>query len=340
MIGKSKYLYRLAASAHMDRFFRALNRNKFLVVMYHGIVPHPLPMPCWWQIEYDNLKSQLKFLKDHYAVLPLAEIMSRINRGEALPKNTAAITFDDGLENNFTYAFPLLQRLLMPATIFLVSDFIGTNNLLWFDRLYIQFTETAVRSLDISKCGLGVYTLNSNAQKQDSYNIICEHLKIVRDEERKDIISLIERQLQVNVDKSALHKHFRLMSWEQRDKMKKSGLIDFGSHSSTHPILSRLSNSDLYYEIQNSFTRIGDNPVLFAYPNGRAIDFDKRCQSFLSKKNVACAVSTISGLNGRKVNPFALRRISIGSDISMEYFRLACSGMIDFFKKSINEKTA
>ena len=135
--GKGKYLYKLAASVQMDGLFRAVNRNKFLVVMYHGIVPHQLPMPCWWQIEYDNFKLQMKFLKDHYAVLPLAEIMARINRGESLPKNTAAITFDDGLENNFTYAYPLLQRLLMPATIFLVSDFIGTNNLLWFDRLYV-----------------------------------------------------------------------------------------------------------------------------------------------------------------------------------------------------------
>jgi peptidoglycan/xylan/chitin deacetylase (PgdA/CDA1 family) len=273
-------------------------------------------------------------------VLPLAEIMSRIKRGESLPKNTAAITFDDGLENNFTYAYPLLQRLLMPATIFLVSDFVGTNNLLWFDRLYVQFTETTVTSLDLRKGGLDVYALNNIAQKQDAYNVICEHLKIVKDEDRKNIISLIERQLHVDVDRSALHKHFRLMSWEQRNKMKKSGLVDFGSHSSTHPILSRLSNSELYYEIQNSFSRIGDNPVLFAYPNGRAIDFDERCQTFLSKKNIACAVSTISGLNDRKVNPYALRRISVGSDISMEYFRLVCSGMIDFLKRSTNKKMA
>ena len=45
-------------------------------------------------------------------------------------KKPVLITFDDGYENNFTNAYPLLKKYKMKATIFVVSDRIGTENYL------------------------------------------------------------------------------------------------------------------------------------------------------------------------------------------------------------------
>jgi len=40
----------------------------------------------------------------------------------------AVITFDDGFQNNFNIAYPILKQYIMPFTIFLTSDFIENNN--------------------------------------------------------------------------------------------------------------------------------------------------------------------------------------------------------------------
>lgn len=332
MKSKRDHIYKLASLLHIDALFRSVNRGRFLIVAYHGVVAERLKMPCWWQIDYDRFRDQINFLKDHYTVLPLNEIISRINRGLELPNNTAAITFDDGYGNNFINAYPLLKKLQMPATVYLVTDFIGADELLWFDRLYVHFAETSMSSLDLRAHGLKIYPLNDRTQKSDALNEICEYLKIVKNEDRNNLISVIEHQLRTDIEQSTLYKHFRLLSWDQIDDMKGSGLISFGSHSSTHPILSRITDTELDYEIQASCSRIGGNSVLFAYPNGRAIDFDERCRTLLNQGNVSCAVSTISGLNDPLVDPLALRRISVGSDINMECFKLMCSGAIDFLK--------
>ena len=43
----------------------------------------------------------------------------------SLPQNSVLITFDDGYENNFTQAFPILQRHRVSAAFFLTTGLVG-----------------------------------------------------------------------------------------------------------------------------------------------------------------------------------------------------------------------
>lgn len=73
------------------------------------------------------------------------------------------MTFDDGFENNYRVAGPVLASMKIPATIFLTTGLIGTDQLLWPDRLFLSLQNTTRDSLDLRKYGSGRFSLVGSA---------------------------------------------------------------------------------------------------------------------------------------------------------------------------------
>lgn len=79
---------------------------------------------------------QMKFLsKHHYDVVSFDDYIQAEKKGLAFRKNTVVIHFDDGYEDNYTQAFPVLKEHRFPASIFLVSDSIGLAHFLNWDQV-------------------------------------------------------------------------------------------------------------------------------------------------------------------------------------------------------------
>jgi len=76
----------------------------------------------------ENFEKQMRFLKDNgYNIISLDALVEGIRRGKHFAHNTVVITLDDGTQDNFTYAFPILRKYSFPATIFLISGKIGSD---------------------------------------------------------------------------------------------------------------------------------------------------------------------------------------------------------------------
>jgi peptidoglycan/xylan/chitin deacetylase (PgdA/CDA1 family) len=109
--------------------------NQFGVLMYHRIAPpvkgHPFPT---WNVTPERLHDQLAgLLKRRFQAWPLRKVLECRRRRLPLPKRVFLVTFDDGYENNYTHAFPVLRDLKVPATIFLATGYVGTGEPLPFD---------------------------------------------------------------------------------------------------------------------------------------------------------------------------------------------------------------
>jgi len=63
-----------------------------------------------------------------YNVLGLEEFLSYRREGRLPPAPSVVITIDDGYQDNYTRAFPILRHYEFPATIFLVSQKLGQDN--------------------------------------------------------------------------------------------------------------------------------------------------------------------------------------------------------------------
>ena len=55
--------------------------------------------------------------------------------GGSFPPYAFAVTFDDGFENNYSLAAPILEDLKVPATFYVTTDFIENNTMSWIDRI-------------------------------------------------------------------------------------------------------------------------------------------------------------------------------------------------------------
>lgn len=328
-----KLLINMLCILLIDGIFRWLNRHKILIVMYHGITDDDLPFPCWWQLPKNMFYKQINFLKKHYRILTLHEVCNKINNNEPLPTYTAVITFDDGYANNAQVAFPILNDLNIPTTIFVTIGNIGTDNLLWPDQLYCAFAYAQVMSLNMEDQGLGTYSLINMALRANAFNEFQKKIKAYDVDKKNMLIDIaVERLGYSSKNKGKIENAFSMMSWENIKKLNETDLIEFGAHSVSHEILTQLSTQEKRKEIIDSCSilkeKIKNKNIAFAYPNG---NYDEECVQILKKENVYCGLTVDSGLNSKNNNIYQLKRIGIGNDITMPFFRLLTSGFWDAF---------
>jgi peptidoglycan/xylan/chitin deacetylase (PgdA/CDA1 family) len=84
----------------------------------------------------EQFEAQLDWLaRQHYQVIRLAELAEFLAGRRPLSQRSVVITFDDGYESVYRYALPVLRKHGFPATVFMVSDFIGARDALSWSQL-------------------------------------------------------------------------------------------------------------------------------------------------------------------------------------------------------------
>ena len=96
------------------------------VITYHSINPKTDPVMYRLIVSPQAFQRQMQFLKKHhYNVISLEALGRLMQNKERFPFKTIAITFDDGYKDNYTYAYPVLKKLGLPATIFVIYNEVG-----------------------------------------------------------------------------------------------------------------------------------------------------------------------------------------------------------------------
>jgi len=94
--------------------------------MYHSIAIDPADS---LSVTPENFQKQMQYLQNAgYAVVSLDELVDAILTGKKFSRKEVVLTFDDGIENNYIKAFPVLSKYEMPAIIFLETANIGSKD--------------------------------------------------------------------------------------------------------------------------------------------------------------------------------------------------------------------
>ena len=105
---------------------RRLRKFPVAILMYHSVGENS----HFFTVPTKDFRKQMMYLKESgYHVVSLTEVVTKLKEGSRIEQKTVVLTFDDGYEDNFTNAFPILKEFHFPATIFVSTDFIGTERL-------------------------------------------------------------------------------------------------------------------------------------------------------------------------------------------------------------------
>jgi peptidoglycan/xylan/chitin deacetylase (PgdA/CDA1 family) len=116
--------------------FYFYTQSKYVVpiLMYHHIDEKGKVSSL--SVSPENFQKQMQFLSRYnYNVISLKELVQSLNKREKLPKNTVVLTFDDGYQDNYIYAYPVLKRYNFPATIFVIVNTIGKGGYLNYAQI-------------------------------------------------------------------------------------------------------------------------------------------------------------------------------------------------------------
>ena len=98
----------------------------YTILTYHTVGEYKEILPAGINIPIEAFRSHMDYLFQHeYEVVPLDLVVDHIIRSEKLHGKAVAVTFDDGYEDHFLYAYPILKRYGFPATIFLTVQYIN-----------------------------------------------------------------------------------------------------------------------------------------------------------------------------------------------------------------------
>lgn len=312
--------------------FRTKFLNEVTILAYHRILDVPDENSFPYDIELVSasvaaFSTQMKYVKENYKPTTFATLLQYLDRGKVPPPGTLIVTFDDGFADNYYNAFPVLRQFDIPATIFLSTGYIDNQEMYWYEKLSYAVMTTTAHSLTIPE--LAVIQIDENAaSRRSALRALMRHLKQVPDQIRLTVLDDCFNQLLPDHDHIADPRSGPL-TWQQITEMSTCG-IEFGSHGVFHPVLSKLTDANLKYEMEHSKHRIGtmlEKPVqVIAYPVGGEEAFDDRVRIAAQRAEYRLGLSYISGVEKPdKWDAYALRRLHVERYVDSEYFRAMLS---------------
>jgi peptidoglycan/xylan/chitin deacetylase (PgdA/CDA1 family) len=258
-------------------------------------------------ISTGHFEIHMRYLARNYRVVSLAEANRHLESGEST-ETVVAVTFDDGYRDNFECAYPILQRYGIPATVFLATGTLDSDEPLWFEQLAWAMKNTSLEYLDLEIDIPRRYWLRNTAERLESNGRIFGLLRGFSDTDRRmRVAEILERLGGAGMpDRGG-----RMLTWDQVRLMNANG-IDFGGHTVTHPFLSKVAPEQAAWEVSECKRRIEEETQrpaeYFAYPNGRAEDFSPANKELLRNAGYRGAVTTIWGMNYGSTDRMELRR--------------------------------
>ncbi len=321
-----------------------------LILMYHRISKEESD-PWSLCVAPEQFSQQLEVVKRVGLPVHMNQLIERFDNRDST-KSSIVITFDDGFVDNLYQAKPLLETHHVPATIFLVTDYLLRKQEFWFEELegLLLRAGTLPRKLHLTINGQemdwelgdsanytgGAFVRNRNWRaleepptlRHSLYFDLWKRLRPLGDTERRN--ALDQLWTWIGNTPALRHEHCAL-SVKEAQRLAEGGIFEIGSHTKTHAQLSRLSEAAQRNEVAQSKSFLEDligRPVnSFAYPYGGYGDYSPASIACAREAGYRSACTTLPGKVDGDTDRFQLNRVAVG-DWNGEEFERFLSGYL------------
>lgn len=292
-------------------------------------------------LDIELFRQQIAFLKAHFSVVRMEEVLAALDGQNVLPENAVLLTFDDGYIDHFTYVMPVLEEEKVQGSFFIPGKTFDTHQLLDVNKIHYILAAADIRSLlpnvfermDFYRGREYDYPANEElfekyavANRFDSKETIFVKriLQTVLPERVRSLISsdLFERHVGVSEEVLAYELY---MSREQIRTMKRHGM-HIGIHGYDHYWLGNLPAKQMQEDISGALEVMDEfidtNNWVMNYPYG---SYNKDVVEYIRQNGCVMGLTT------------EVRAADLSSDDRCLLPRFDCN---DFPPKSENYKKA
>lgn len=286
----AQWQLRKAGSILVLNFHRVLNEAEF----------EATNSPAGMIVRTQTFADILAFLSSRYQFVDL-----RDSRKPEELSLRLAITFDDGWEDNYRNAAPLLDKIDAPVCIFICPGRMANASPYWPE------TVAGVWKLVVGDDGgwqelQAILRVEGVKTEYNSLDGLLASLKQLEPERRDRVLSTLVARFP-----APAQVHDRTMGWEEIRSLRNEGFC-FGSHTMHHEILTTLSESQIDAELVTSRQQVaketGEDIPLFSYPNG---DWSPVARDRVAAAGYELAFANDSGVWSNATDPLVIPRINL-----------------------------
>lgn len=306
---------------------RGLWRNDLRIVAYHRVLELPPSRDFTFDVELvsataDGFRRQMALLKRRLQPISFAETLDCLQHGRPLPKGAVLVTFDDGYDDNYRVAFPILKDLGMSAMFFVSTSHIDTGAPYAYDWMVHMLCTTRAAKLDLPELGIEWPLPPDVGLRRTLAARLLDRLKSLDADVQERLIGRLETEW--GLLRAHGHADCKPMDWSQLREMQQAGM-EVGSHGVTHRMLAKLPEADMQQEVSVSLAtlqrELGVAPPVISYPVGGPDAFDATVVEAVRDAGFALGCSYIAGTTVlSSSNRYALRRLPVERDMDLGWF--------------------
>jgi peptidoglycan/xylan/chitin deacetylase (PgdA/CDA1 family) len=283
------------------------------VLMYHRFGPGDPNR----RLSAEALDRQLRYLRRHFNVVPLRDLVERLAEGRAPEPRSVALTVDDAYADFGEHAYPVFRRHGVPVTIYVVSQFAGGRFWLWWDaiRHTVARAERGTYRMDLPDGPLELAL--HDAQSRDEAWSALAAVGVTLEPSRRDAFVLAVQDAFSVLLPASPTAEYAALSWSELRSLD-ADIVEVGAHTRTHPILALCDSARIADEVSGSKAEIesqlGRRVRAFCYPNGEPQDVDERCVEAVRAAGFDSAVLACGGMIRAGANRYLLERLGAPHD--------------------------
>jgi len=307
-----------------------MHRSDLLVLNYHGVLAEA--RSDRWSygncVDADSFRRQIRWLKRHFSVQGLDGLRNWQAGTLTGGKPPVLITFDDGYRNNLTVAAPICREEGVPAIFFLTTGMIGARKILWNDEVVARVLHWPKAEIATPSGEPQAVPSDTNSRRRLADRVNQEAKQLPEEVLRKYLEYLRAGNPSLDLMDDPEARSF--LSWSEARELVALG-FEVGSHTVSHPILSRLGLDAVRAELRDSkaiLERELKQPCrAIAYPNGSERDVNQGVVDEAQSAGYEWAFMTTPKWQTKSVYAHRIPRIGFPGHTDMGTFKFYASGL-------------